>query len=409
MRSLPKQFFARASAGVLALVFVGVLAAYQFWPAPDPFLGDEITDPAFPSLTYGIQASLMWNPDPQYHLQLVELVAFSHIKQIFAWEDIQPGPDLWSWEEADAVVDMVEERGIRLVARLTDAPDWTHPDIEGEKDVDFVDAPPDDPADYGVFCGAFAARYAGRIDAYQVWNETNLARERCNQTPNAEEYVALLAACSDAIRAADPDAVIISAGLAPTGNNDATAKRDDMYLQDMYTVGFQQYVDAVGAHAAGYNPPTYGPDDAAAENVGRWFSFRRIEDLRKVMIHNGDAQRQMAILEFGWTRNPGVHPDYAWYAVDERTQAEYMIEAYTYAAENWRPWVGLMSAIYISDPYWTWEDEEYWFSLVMPDGITTTAFKWVANMPKYCDDHVIPARDPGSPEARGLARTQPCP
>ena len=72
-------------------------------------------------------------------------------------------------------------------------------------------------------------------------------------------------------------------------------------------------------------------------------SFRRVEDLRKIMIANGDAARQMALLEVGWTTNQ-VHEAYAWYAVTEDEQAEYMREAYAYAAAHWRPWVGLMSA-----------------------------------------------------------------
>jgi hypothetical protein len=87
--------------------------------------------------------------------------------------------------------------------------------------------------------------------------------------------------------------------------------------------------------------------------------WRRVEDLRKIMVQNGDAGRQMAILEMGWTvADTETHPDYAWFAVDEDTQAEQLVRAHEFIAENWRPWIGLVTTIYIADPAWTEEDEE---------------------------------------------------
>ena len=59
---------------------------------------------------------------------------------------------------------------------------------------------------WGDYCGAIATRYAGRIAAYQIWNEPNLAREWGGHSPSAGEYVELLRVCSEAIRAADPQA-----------------------------------------------------------------------------------------------------------------------------------------------------------------------------------------------------------
>jgi hypothetical protein len=37
---------------------------------------------------------------------------------------------------------------------------------------------------FGEFCGAMAERYRGRIGAYEVWNEPNLAREWGNEPPD---------------------------------------------------------------------------------------------------------------------------------------------------------------------------------------------------------------------------------
>lgn len=393
---------------VILVAVTGAVGWRVYAQNRDPFMARAVIDPPFTPLTYAFHTFLWWNPYDQMHVQWVRQANFSHVKQIFAWEDIQPGRDLWLWERPDQIVGMLQTADVGLVVRLSDAPDWAHPGVPGIKDVDYHDAPPTNPEDFGAFCGAVASRYPGMIDAYQIWNEPNLTREWGNQPPNAANYVELLAACSTAIREADPDAILISAGLSPTGNDDATARREDYYLQDMYNAGFQQYVDVVGVHAPGLSEVTYGPDDAERDGKGRWATFRRVEDMRKIMIANGDAARQMAILEMGWTVADDRHPEYQWFAVDEWGQADQLVKAYEYAAENWRPWMGLITTIYIADPAWDEDDEEAFFAVTLPNGWNRPAMTALANMPKYCGDRVIPERDPGSEEARGLVPSDPC-
>ncbi|MBE2183309.1 MAG: cellulase family glycosylhydrolase [Anaerolineae bacterium] len=371
----------------------------------DPFMGFAVTEPPFVPLTYSIQTFLWWDTGSAgLHMDWVQRMAFSHVKQTFAWKDIQPEPDVWHFERADQLLAALEDKNLRVVARLTDAPHWAHPSLP-DYPAEIVDVPPDDVQDFAIYCGTLASRYAGRIDAYQVWNEPNLAREWGGRTPDASSYVALLGACSEAIRAADPGAIIISAGLAPTGNYDANALPDDVYLQQMYDQGFQQYVDVVGAHAPGYSPPAVPPEDGVGGY--RFFTFRRPEDLRRIMVRNGDAARQMAILETGYTTDP-IHESMAWFAVSEPDQARYLVEAYTFAAEHWRPWVGLMSAIYIADTQWMPENEEYWWAVTTPEGYTRPAYIELANMAKFCGDHMLPPRVPDSAEALGLAPVYPC-
>ncbi len=371
----------------------------------DAFMGFAVIDPPFTSLTYGVQAFLWWDHGfAGRDMDWIKLMAFSHVKQTFAWDDIQPQRDQWSIDRADALLTELERRDLKVIARLSDAPAWTHPEI-GARGSSFIDAPPDDFADFARFCGVLADRYKGRIAAYQVWNEPNLSREWGNRPPDAAGYVGLLKACSDAIRATDPAAIIISAGLAPTGTYDDSAHPDDVYLQAMYDADFQQYVDAVGLHAPGYSAPEVAPEDGP--DGRHYFTFRHVEDMRQIMVANGDAAHQVALLEVGWTTDQ-KNPDYSWFAVDEPTQARNLVAAYKYAAENWRPWVGLMSAIYIADPVWTEANEEYWWAITTPNGYTRQAYIDLANMPKYCGDRVIPERDPGSPEALGLVPVHPC-
>jgi polysaccharide biosynthesis protein PslG len=363
-----------------------------------------VTKRAFPSLSYGVHTFLWWNQTTRPRdLEMVRLMRFDTVKQLFEWADIQPDPNRpYDWVHADAVVDEARYRGLNMVARIGLPPQWaTLPPS------DRPDDPPVDLAALGRFCHDLAERYQGRITAYQVWNETNLAREWADRPPSAAGYVKLLKACYEGIKKGDPGAVVITAGLAPTGNDDATAMSDERYLREMYKAGLSPYYDVLGLNAPGYkSPPTLPPDDPSLEG-NRWQSFRHVEDMRAIMVANGDGAKQVALLEVGWTTDQrdkikdgsGKLNDnpYRWHAVTEAQQAEYLVGAYQYAAEHWRPWVGLIVTIYLADPNWTEDREEYWWSIAYGgyDVHTRPAFGALAQMPRYIDDKVIPAVAPG--------------
>ena len=87
--------------------------------------------------------------------------------------------------------------------------------------------------------------------------------------------------------------------------------------------------------------------------------------MRAIREEFDDPDKQNAILEMGWTTDP-IHDEYRWFAVDEETQAKYLVGAYKWAVENWQPWIGLMNTIYIADPDWTKDREEYWWAVTFP-------------------------------------------
>lgn len=249
--------------------------------------------------------------------------------------------------------------------------------------------PPDNLQDYLDFLFALATRYQGRIRAYEIWNEPNLSREWGGHAPNAAEYVNMLRAAYRTIKRADPNAMVISAGLTPTGTQPPIAVPDDVYLEQMYQAmggNSDGYFDVLGVHAAGYKaPPELSPDEAAANpDYGgeRFFCFRRVEDLRAIMERYGDGHKQIAILEFGWTSDTRPMSPYSWHAVTEEQKAAYMVRAYQWARDHWSDWIGLMSLIYVADPDWTEENEEYWWAITNPDGTPRPAYKAVKGMNK---------------------------
>ena len=404
MRRISRRVYIAA----LLLLPLVALIAFAGWryiePRPDPFKANAIQAPPFPSLTYGIHAFLWWDGGKVgTHLDWVRRMSFSHVKQSFAWRDVEPRPGNWDWHQSDRILNETESRGLRLIVRLGHVPFWARQADQQEA----LDAPPADTGQWRAYCAAVAARYRDRVEAYQIWNEPNLSREWGDGQPDPAAYVELLAACSEEIRAADPAVTLISAGLAPTGNYDTKAMPDDIFLDHMYRAGFQQHIDVVGVHAPGYAAPEIGPDDK--ETQQRWFTFRRIEDLRKIMLNYQDEARQMAIMEFGYTTDP-VNPDYRWFAVTEAEQADMLERAYEYAIANWRPWVGLMVLIYLPDPAWQPEDEEFWWSIVEADtGTPRDAFIRIANMRKVCGDFEIAQRPSDGPVALATVEAPICP
>ena len=91
-------------------------------------------------------------------------------------------------------------------------------------------SPPRSNGDFAAYAGALAVRYGPGggfwrahpeltpqpVDTYEIWNEPNLAIEWGLRQPEPQRYVDLLRTAYLAVKAADPSAVVVSAGLAPT-------------------------------------------------------------------------------------------------------------------------------------------------------------------------------------------------
>ncbi len=347
---------------------------------------------------YGMQVFLFWKEEiADRDLKLVEDAGFRWVKQEFAWREIEgAGKGAFDWSRTDRIMDQIDAHGLKVIVRLGVQPQWAgggFPEI----------GPPDNLQDFADYVTAVATRYKGRIDAYQIWNEPNLSREWGNRPPNAAEYTEMLKVSYEAIKAVDPFPIIISAGMAPTTRNDDVARPDLFYIQEMYEAGAAPYFDALGAHAPGYksppetdpaeiartpglaNPGDFKEENNVPEELRRVYGFRHVEDVREVMVRNGDEGKQIVLLEFGWTVDPRPDSPYRWHAVSPEEQDQYFQRAYAYAKENWQPWIGIMSLIYVADPQWTANDEQTYWSIVYPgypELRTSPAYYGLQQMPK---------------------------
>lgn len=290
----------------------------------------------------------------------------------FPWEDIEPerkGEFLNpvtktdSWAKYDRIVDLCEQYGIRIVARLDRPPDWTRADNS------YAECPPDDFADYGDFVYAFVEHYRGRIDYIQIWNEPNIFPEWGNRSVDPEGYVELLKIAYQRAKEANPDVVVLSAPLAFTLGEPAptpgewTAMSDLDYLEAMYQAGAADYFDVLSTNAFGMDRP---PEDPADPNV---LNFQRVTLQRQIMEQYGDSDKAVWFNEYGWNAAPG---DFAadqlrWGRVSESQQAEYTLRGIEMARQDW-PWAGVFMIWYFrQEGHIAPEQAEYYFRMVEPD------------------------------------------
>lgn len=323
--------------------------------------------PEATTLEYGVGVSA-WGERGYEQARLARETGVGWVRQGFPWREMEGKKGAFDWEVADRVVEALE--GFSIIALVDSPPSWAQ--AEG-----MANSPPYNYRDFGDFLYALASRYRGRINAYQIWREPNLASQW--GSPNAAEYVALLRVAYLNIKAADPEALVISASLAPTESGLPVAIPDDLFLRQIYQVGGRLYFDLLGVKAPGFKaPPEVSPEEVA--RIPLWgghraFSFRRAEDLRQIMVESGDEAKRVAITEFGWS----VAGD-RWHAVTEEEQADYLVRAYRWARDNWSGWARVMVAPPLADPGWTEGDEGCF--LTYPDGSFRPAYEALKAMEK---------------------------
>jgi hypothetical protein len=329
------------------------------------------------SVEYGASAFLFGVPETtDRDLGIMQSAGFGWAKLMVPWRAVE-----WSckgcldWTDLDRTVAAASAKGVKLLVRVDFSPPWasiTQTD----------DSPPANPDDYVDFTKQLVGRYGasssiGRVHALEVWNEPNLMRSWGDQPIDrkaASDYAYLLKETYKAVKAVDPDITVVTAGMSPTATTDGTAQPDDVYLDWLFRAGIKGYYDVLGLHGAGYgNPPETELLSVKGYDYPSFY-FRRVEQLRKIQEQYGDGDKQIWLLEFGWTTDT-QNPEYSWYAVSPEQQADYVVRAFKYAKQNWSPWIGVMFLWTMNDPRWTEANEQFWWAVTEPDGTYRPALK----------------------------------
>ena len=273
---------------------------------------------------------------------------FSWIKAFLRWDEVQVAEDrpYW-WGNLRHIVGTAGENGLNLLIRVDGAPAWVRPAGASESGP----VRPDRLDDWAGFLQSMAAearrwrQEKGRdtLVAYEIWNEPNLSWEWGGLFPDPAHYTAMLKTAYAAIKAGDPDALVVSGGLATTGGTvDGLNMSDLAFIQGMYEAGAPGHFDALGSHPYGFAyPPEQEPETVDG------LAFRRAEQQRAVMEAFDDGEIPIWATGFSWLMDPAERgvtchwPDRDWQRVSEAAQAGYLVRAFVYARQHW-PWMGPM-------------------------------------------------------------------
>jgi cellulase (glycosyl hydrolase family 5) len=315
------MFTTRRSTRILlgALSTVLVVAAFGCGP---------VTSNPTPAVTpdragFSSGGGILWESDSDlaHDLDAVASTGAKWLRLDFDWKSIQSqGPTYWRWDYQDRVVNAARARGLQVLAVPTYSPPWARQASCSSS----MYCPPANPASYATFVHALAARYAPLgVHAYEIWNEPNWAPWWIG-APNAPAYVAVLKAAYPAIHSADPDATVITGGLAPHG--DLNANPTDPispvnFLKAMYAAGAQGSFDAFGLHPY---PPL--PSDPLSGKIG-WNALLQTSMEHDIMAAHGDGAKKIWGTEYGaptGSSDPKV--------VSESAQAQYVATGLNYWA-----------------------------------------------------------------------------
>jgi len=241
---------------------------------------------------------------PTYETLRVPVAAVGELGAGWAREDfqfsrIQPEPGRFDWNWHDRVVDDLVARGVEVIGILNGpSPGWA----SGQNRAAF--APPD-PAAFARFAQLAAERYRGRVRFWQVWNEPDNP-SYWSPRPDPAAYAALLRAAAQAIRAANPDARILSAGLV-------APQPAVGFLQQLHASGAWDAFDIIAIHP--YTDPL-GPEEGQIGVAG-------VGAVRGLADRLGP--KPIWATEFGWSTGPADRLIGRGAPVDEATQADYLV------------------------------------------------------------------------------------
>jgi len=196
------------------------------------------------------------------------------LRQTFDWSQIEVARGRYDLSYYDGFVGDAARAGITILPILFRAPRF-----RGGK-AGTIAYPPKRYADLGRFGAVLVRRYGPDgtfwsqnpdvpklpIRSWQIWNEPNL-KAYWGRAPNAKQYAKLLRAAAKPIKAADPSAEIVTAGM-PESKIGVPLKK---FIPVLYRAGAKSAFDALAINPYGHTAAAVIRNIARARNLMRRF------------------------------------------------------------------------------------------------------------------------------------------
>lgn len=167
-------------------------------------------------------------------MELLKRSGINLLRISFGWDGIETQKDNYTWGFWDDYVRIaVDEYGITLIPYICYTPAWNS---TGDT-TNFWNHTPKDYEEFGEFVFDLVTRFKDRIKSWELWNEADI---KAYWSGDAEDYARLTKIGSQAVRRADPNAIVVLAGLAGHTEFIRTLFRD---------FDLSPYVDVVNLHS----------------------------------------------------------------------------------------------------------------------------------------------------------------
>jgi polysaccharide biosynthesis protein PslG len=350
---------------------------------------------------YGIQSNWPVGDIGYWNSVMSDKLKVGWTKAQVRWKDFQPDQNDWTkaqnnWQLLDAFTADANKKGLSILYGIMDAPEWSRTVIKADKT-----GPPDDFTQAAAFFKKVIARYKGCVQAIEVWNEMNIDREWTTPAGSisAADYVKLLNVVVPAIRAVDPNIMIVMGALAPTGITKAGESMDDFaYMDQFVAAGGPAMVDCIGVHLNGYNMPpdkewNAGYNDPTAKFRGPFDNPNHSWSFKSTLFgYYQRTNKPQCVTEFGWAsmENLGVqgNPPGFEFALDntEKEQSDWIVQGFQIMRDAGFVKFGIVYNLdYIQKigqkPNEAGGDPAT-YSIIHPDGSPRPAFDAIAQMTK---------------------------
>jgi hypothetical protein len=348
---------------------------------------------------YGIQGEFR-RPDDGRLGDLVTEAGLNWVKQQIPWQEVETRPGVFNWVPTDRFVNTMRGKGLNVMLSVVKAPDFYKAE---QSKVGTTHGRPHSPETLRDFLRVMAARYKGRVQAYEIWNEENLEIEWGTfSDASYSQFIQLLKNGYWGVKESDPNAIVVLGAPTPTGvMNNSIAIDDAIYLQRIFDFNNGEvfnYFEALGVHPnGGPNAPDDRLGAASHSNAncgGGWsthpsFFFDRYKELYNMMVARGHPEKTVWFTEFGWATvdGPGAPAAPAAgfeYAAcnSEANQADFLVRSFAKVrAES--PYVTHMIIWNLNFQQVVPNTDEKWaFGILRPDLSPRPAYNAIKAMPK---------------------------
>jgi hypothetical protein len=228
-----------------------------------------------------------------------------------------------------------------------------------------------DEAYFKSYASWLARIAAAGADAIEVWNEPNIdtiSRQSVAYYMTGERYAPMLKEAYKAIKAANPNTLVISAAPAPTGAADAFTgmlQNDDDWLRELVHAGGLAYMDCVGVY---YNEGILPPDATSGDPRDSYYT-RYFASMLKTYSDIVVGQKPLCFTEIGYLSSEGYTPlpeMFTWADhVTAAQQGEWLAQAASIAAQSDQ--VRLM-IVWNVDYTNYGDDPQAGYAIIRPDG-----------------------------------------